>query len=48
MQMADRLRELGDIALAGLADTVADRLSRLCYDATSQTQPINIDEIEEE
>lgn len=41
-QMADRFREFGDLANAALCETIAHRLSRLSYDAMSQTQPIRI------
>lgn len=42
MQMADRFRELGDPAMAGLADVVVARLSKLAYDANIETQPIEV------
>lgn len=41
MEMADRFRELGDVAMAALADDVAGRLSKLALDVSTETQPID-------
>jgi len=48
MQMADRFRELGDPSMAGLADIVVSRLSKLAYDANVETQPIELQRKEDE
>lgn len=42
MQMADRFRELGDTAMAGVADDVSQTLGRLAYDAMTTTQTISV------
>ena len=42
MEMADRFRELGDPTMAGLADLIATRLSKIAYDANVETQPIEL------
>lgn len=42
MQIADALREHGDAAMAGLAEILSQRLSKLAYDAMTETQTITL------
>ncbi len=42
MEIADRLRELEDVTMAGVADSVAGSISKLGFDAMSETQTITV------
>lgn len=41
MAIADRLRELGDTAMAAMADVIAERMRRLSFDTKIEIQPMD-------